>query len=121
MNSRWKRRAVIRLVDPKIVEDPQFTTLGFKRTRIVQRAGERGSLLEIGELGRFQSDTLLGIDGKTPVVVENNWSWNIHHGIKGKTRQLSYKDEFGNLIDTAATNANQGKFDWSDRTPLYLR
>ena len=59
--------------------------------------------------------------GKTPVVVENNWSWNIQHGIKGKTKRLHYKDEFGNEFDLTGTNANQGQFDWSDKTPVYFR
>jgi len=108
-------------IDPKIVEDPQFNQLGFKTTKIVQQASDRGSVLKIGEFGGFDSDYILGIDGKTPVVVENNWSWNIQHGIKAKTKQLKYKDEYGNLIDAAATNANQGRFDWSDQTTIYLR
>jgi hypothetical protein len=108
-------------VDPKIVEDPQFTLLDFKKVKIEQEAGEKGNRLKIGDAGGFESDYLIGIDGKTPVVVENNWSWNILHGIKGKTRKLVYHDAYGNRIDTAATNANQGGFDWNDRTPIYLR
>jgi hypothetical protein len=31
-----------------------------------------------------------------------------------------YKDAHGNAIDTAATNGNQGKFDWSDETESYF-
>ena len=80
-----------------------------------------GNRLKIGDAGGFTSDYIMGIDGKTPVVVENNWSWNIQHGIKGKARQLKYKDEFGNEFDVSDVNANQGKFDWSDKTAVYFR
>lgn len=87
----------------------------------VQQATDRGNVLKIGEFGGFESDYLLGIDGKTPIVVENNWSLNIQHGIKVKTKKLKYEDEYGNLIDTSSTNANQGIFDRSEATPIYLR
>ena len=109
--SYWKS------VDPKAVEDPQFRLLGFQKAKIT----ETSNRLEFGDAGRFQSDYLMGIDGKSPIVVENNWSWNIQHGIKGRTRMLKYQDAFGNRIDAASTNANQGRFDWSDQTPIYLR
>lgn len=108
-------------IDPKIVEDPQFTQLGFKTAKIVQTANARGNFLKIGEYGGFDSEFLLGIDGKTPIIVENNWSWNIKHGVKGKTGRLTYADEYGNSIDTRSTNSNHGRFDWSDSTPIYLR
>jgi hypothetical protein len=95
--------------------------LGFKTVPIQQEAGPNGTRLVIGDQGGFESDTIMGIDGKTPVRVENNWSWNIRHGIKGKTKRLQYKDEFGNAFDLTGTNANQGEFDWSDKTPIYFR
>jgi len=95
--------------------------LGFKTVPIQQEAGPRGNRLVVGDQGGFESDYIMGIDGKTPVVVENNWSWNIRHGIKGKTKRLHYKDDFGNDFDLKETNANQGEFDWSDQTPVYLR
>jgi hypothetical protein len=107
--------------DPKAIEDPSMKLVGFKTARIVQEVGPRSNRLVIGEQGGFESDYIMGIDGKTPVVVENNWSWNIRHGIKGKTKRLHYKDEFGNEFDMTATNANQGKFDWNEKTPVYFR
>jgi hypothetical protein len=107
--------------DPKALEDPATKFLGFKTARIEQEVGNKGHRLMIGSQGGFEGDYILGIDGKTPVVVENNWSWNIKHGIKGKTKRFQYKDEFGNEFDMTATNANQGKFDWSDKTPVYFR
>jgi hypothetical protein len=95
--------------------------LGFKSVPIQQEAGATGNRLVVGDQGSFESDYLMGMDGKTPVVVENNWSWNIRHGIKGKTKRLQYKDEFGNAFDLTGTNANQGEFDWSDKTAIYFR
>ena len=116
-----KVKAAVAQQDPKAAEDPSMQFLGFKTARIVQEVGPRSHRLVIGDQGGFEGDYIMGLDGKTPVVVENNWSWNIQHGIKGKTKRFSYKDEFGNEFDMSATNANQGKFDWSDKTPIYFR
>jgi len=116
-----KFQAAVTAQDPKAAEDPSMKFLGFKTVRIVQEVGPQSSRLMIGNAGGFENDYIMGLDGKTPVVVENNWSWNIQHGIKGKTKRLYYKDEFGNEFDMNATNANQGKFDWSDKTPIYFR
>jgi hypothetical protein len=107
--------------DPKAAEDSSFQFLGFKTAKIEQEVGKTSNRLKIGDLGGFTADYIMGIDGKTPVVVENNWSWNIKHGIKAKARQLRYKDEFGNEFDMSDVNANQGKFDWNDKTPVYFR
>jgi hypothetical protein len=107
--------------DPKALDDPSTKFLGFKTAHITQEVGPKGNRLVIGDQGGFESDYIMGIDGKTPVVVDNNWSWNIQHGIKGKTKRLQYKDEFGNEFDMTATNANQGTFDWNEKTPVYFR
>jgi len=107
--------------DPKMADDPSMQFLGFKTVKIEQEVGKTNNRLKIGDQGGFTADYIMGIDGKTPVVVENNWSWNIQHGIKGKARQLRYKDEFGNEFDMSDVNANQGKFDWSDKTSVYFR
>lgn len=87
---------------------------------ITQVVGEKGNNLAIGNQGGFEADYILGLDGKTPVVVENNTSWNIPRSIKGKTKRLHYKDSFGNKFDMTQTNSNQGKFDWNDQTPVYF-
>jgi hypothetical protein len=97
------------------------TFLGFKSASIQQEAGPKANRLVIGDEGGFESDYIMGIDGKSPVMVENNWSWNIRHGIKAKTKRLHYRDEFGNAFDLTGTNANQGEFDWTDQTPIYFR
>jgi len=108
------------LKSPKDIPQ-ELRFLGFRTVPIEQNVGEMATRLKIGDYGGFNGKYILGIDGKTPVVVENNWSWNIQHGIKGKTAKLTYKDGFGNRLDFSDTNMNQGKFDWSDTTPVYLR
>lgn len=100
---------------------PDMRLVAFKTAHIEQKADEKSCLLKIGDLGGYSADYIIGMDGKTPVVVENNWSWNIRHGIKAKTKRLVYKDAFGNKLDYRETNSNQGRFDWSDTTPIYFR
>ena len=108
------------ITDPKKAP-PEMRFLGFKTAKIEQVVGDKKNSLKIGNVGSFAADYIIGLDGKTPVVVENNWSWNIQHGIKAKTKRLSYHDAYGNKYDFTATNANQGQFDWSDTTPVYFR
>jgi Protein of unknown function (DUF1326) len=88
----------------------------FETARILQEVGEKGNHLEIGDKGGFAADYIMGLDKKTPVVVENNTSWNIPKSIKGKTKRLHYKDQYGNKFDLKATNSNQGAFDWTQDT-----
>ncbi|HME00561.1 MAG TPA: DUF1326 domain-containing protein [Terriglobia bacterium] len=92
----------------------------WERAHIVQEAGEKTNKLQIGDQGGFEADYITGMDGKTPVVVENNTSWNIPKSVKGKTKFLRYSDEFGNKFDMTGTNSNQGKFDWTDETKEYF-
>lgn len=108
------------ITDPKKAPAEQ-RLLGFQRARIEQTVGEKRNYLKIVGAGGFTGDYIMGMDGKTPVVVENNASWNIQHGIKAKTRQLQYKDVYGNRFDFKQTNSNQGKFDWNDTTPVYFK
>lgn len=115
MTNYWKG------VDQKIVDDPQFKVLAVKRAAITQRVGAKDNALQVGNAGGFESDYLIGLDGKSPIMLLNNWSINITENIKGKTRRLYYKDEFGNAFDLKATNANQGKFNWTDQSPIYFR
>jgi len=86
--------------------------------RIVQEVGEKSNRLEISDAGGFEADYLMGRDGKTPIILENNTSWNIPRSIKAKTKTFRYKDAYGNKIDMKKTNSNQGKFDWNDQTNL---
>lgn len=92
----------------------------FQTTRVIQEIGSKGQRLEIGNQGGFEADYIVGMDGKTPIVVENMQAWNVQHDIKAKTTKLYYKDQFGNKYDLKNTNSNLGKFDWTDRTPAYF-
>ncbi|HEV2418666.1 MAG TPA: hypothetical protein VGX94_12750, partial [Terriglobia bacterium] len=76
--------------------------------------------IKIGDKGGFEANEIMGGDGKNPIVVENMTAWNVQHDIKGKANRLHYKDEFGNQFDLADTNANEGKFNWTDRTSHYF-
>jgi hypothetical protein len=91
-------------------------TAHFETAHIVQEVGEKGNHLQVGDKGGFEADYIIGLDKKTPVMVENNTSWNIPKSIKGKTKRLRYKDKYGNRFDVTATNSNEGNFDWTDKT-----
>ena len=92
----------------------------FETVRITQVVGEKGNSLEVSGHGGFDADYIIGLDGKTPVVVENNSTWNIGRSIKGKVKKLKYRDHYGNKFEFEGVNSNQGKFDWTDQTPAYF-
>jgi hypothetical protein len=92
----------------------------FEKARIRQEIGDREAHVEIGTYGGFDTDYIIGGDGKTPVVVENNTTFNIPRATKTKTKSFRYKDAHGNDIDTKATNGNQGHFDWTDQSTTYF-
>jgi hypothetical protein len=71
--------------------------------------GDRLRLMVAGH-GGFTADMLLGRDGKTPIIVENNPVWPIHRSAKAKSRQLTFHDEAVGAIDGDGTNANYGAF-----------
>lgn len=101
---------------------PEFRLAGFKSAKITQDIGGKSNNIKLGTSGGFAANYIMGIDGKTPVRVLNNASFNFKDGgIKGKTKFLKYKDSFGNAFDFEATNANQGRFDWSDKTSVYFK
>lgn len=87
---------------------------------IDQWIGEKSQKLEVSGHGGFKAEYLIGLDGKTPILVENNPSWNIQHGVKAKAEELQYHDEHGNKFKFVGVNSNEGKFDWTDQTPNYF-
>ena len=87
---------------------------------IQQKVGDKSHQLDIEGHGGFKADYLIGMDGKTPILVENNPSWNIQHGIKAKATELEYHDQHGNKYSFKGVNSNQGRFDWTDQTPKYF-
>src|SRR5207302_1244931 len=40
---------------------------------------------------------------------------------QAEARRLAYHDALGNAYDLKGVNSNQGRFDWSDTTPVYFR
>lgn len=40
--------------------------------------------------------------------------------VKGKVKELDYSDRHGNRFHFKGVNSNQGKFDWTDETPVYF-
>jgi len=114
-NASPEQAAALRAIADHIVKSEHVETAA-----IDQKVGDTGNQLKIGNQGEFEADYLVGLDGKTPIVVENNTSWNIPRSIKGKTKYVRYKDQFGNKLDFSGTNSNQGKFDWTDQTEKYM-
>ena len=93
----------------------------FETASITQEIGDRSARVQIGKNGGFEANYIMGMDKKTPVVVENNTTFNIPRTTKTKTSTFRYQDSHGNTIETGGTNGNQGRFDWTDQTSVYLR
>lgn len=77
----------------------------------------KGNDLKLNYPGRggFTAKLIIGRDGKSPVVVENNTIWPIQRAVKGKAR-LSYKDTATGEITGDGVNANYGTFSLQGRT-----
>ena len=69
--------------------------------------------LAIGQNGGWDADVIVGRDGKTPIVVQNNLVWPIANAVKGRTTTLAYKDAQAGAISGTRTNANYGAFSFS--------
>ena len=82
----------------------------FAFVRITAEDDARAFHLDFEGSGGFKADILLGGDGKTPIIVENNLTWPVHRFIKGKTTTFTYKDPLGNDLRYTGTNANIGEF-----------
>lgn len=91
-----------------------------ERAPITQTTTATATSVRVGEAGGFDAEMLIGLDGKTPIVVENNGDVNIPRAEKGKTKSFDYHDALGNVIKTAASNSSRGRFDWSDETKQYF-
>lgn len=74
--------------------------------------------LTLGNAGGFTANLIMGRDGKTPVVVENNTTWPIFRSYKGKAA-LSYRDAATGKVTGDGTNANYGTFTFTGRTSDY--
>jgi hypothetical protein len=73
--------------------------------------------LDIAGRGGFTADVIIGRDGKSPVVVENNTVWPIPRATKAKARPLAYRDAgAAGVIRGDGTNANYGAFSFAGKT-----
>jgi hypothetical protein len=108
------------VTDPKQAP-PEMRFIGVFPAHIAHSFDGKSNHVLITDLGRFDGKYLMGIDGKTPVGVQNNYSFNLQNNVKAKTTVMRYHDKFGNKMDFKDTNSNQGQFDWSDTTPVYFR
>lgn len=72
--------------------------------------------LAFGSLGGFSARVIIGRDGKSPVVVENNTVWPIARAIKGKALPLQFETPGVGRIHGDGTNANYGTFAFTGRT-----
>jgi len=72
--------------------------------------------LKIGDLGGFSAHLIVGKDGKSPVVVENNTIWPIARANKGKSVLLDLHSSTAGPIHATGTNANYGEFTLSGST-----
>ncbi len=86
----------------------KFTTVSISTETSSKRFSVR-----FGENGGFAADLILGADGKTPVVVENNVTWPVKRFAKGKTTRFHYQDSIGNRLQLEGVNANLGDFSLS--------
>ena len=98
-----------------------FSLRGFKTAHIDQVLDGKSNHVILGKAGRFDAAYIMGMDGKTPLKLANNWSFDITDDIKAKTHDMRYHDDYGNDFNFTGTNYNQGKFDWTDQTPIYFR
>ena len=64
--------------------------------QIDHTSGDKSAMVKLGSAGGFTANYIIGMDGRTPVKVDNNWSWNLIDGFKAKAKTLSYQDGFGN-------------------------
>jgi hypothetical protein len=92
----------------------------WEKAQITQQIGDKNQEVQVAGHGGFTAKYLIGGDGKTPIILENNPSWNIQHGIKAKASMLAYHDQHGNKLRYAGVNSNEGRFDWTDQTPYYF-
>ena len=85
----------------------------FEAARITAKDDARRMEVEFGQSGGFEAKLLIGRDGKSPIVVENNTTWPVSRFIKAKTTRFTYQDSAGNRLKLDGVNANIGQFNLS--------
>jgi hypothetical protein len=85
----------------------------FVSARITHAVSGNDLRLDIAGRGGFSARVIIGRDGRTPVVVENNTVWPIERAVKARTVPLRYRDERVGSIRGDGSNANYGAFSFS--------
>jgi hypothetical protein len=114
------QRAALKAVAESIAATSKWKSGLYREARITQTVTPTEIRGAVEEAGAFEAEMLIGSDGKSPVVVENQGDVNIARLEKAKTRSLKYADSAGNAIDAKDTNSDRGHFDWSDRTGSFF-
>ncbi len=73
--------------------------------------------LAIAGYGGFTAKVIIGRDGKSPVVVENNTIWPIPRATKAKTITFAFREKDTGSIDSEGSNANYGAFTLGNQNP----
>jgi hypothetical protein len=113
------KRAALRAVAESMAATSKWS-VSYLEAPITQIVTPTETRVTVGETGAFETEMLLGADGKTPVVVENQGDVNIARLEKGKTHSMKYSDAAGNTIDAKDSNSDRGHFDWSDKTTSFF-
>jgi hypothetical protein len=114
------QKAALKDVAESIAAASKWKSVVYREARITQTLTPTETRGAVEEAGGFDAEMLIGSDGKSPVVVENQGDVNIARLEKGKTRSLKYSVSAGNTIDAKDTNSDRGHFDWSDRTESFF-
>ncbi len=87
----------------------------FVPARITHSVKGNDLRLNFAGYGGFTARVIIGGDGKSPVVVENNTVWPIRRAIKGKALPLRFEDRRVGTILGDGSNANYGAFSFTGR------
>jgi len=115
-----QQKEALRSIASQISQASKLKPKAVLEARITQTVTPTEIHAGIEGSGSFDAAMILGADGKTPVIVENNGDVNVPRLEKGKTKTLKYGDSVGNAIDASGTNSSRGRFDWSDQTKAFF-
>lgn len=112
------QQAALRRVAEKVFAQggPASGPRAWETAKITHSVNGNDLRLGLGNSGGFSARVIVGRDGKTPVVVENNTVWPIARAVKGKANPLQFRDPRVGTIRGDGSNANYGAFSFSGPT-----
>jgi hypothetical protein len=108
-------RVIFHVTEDKAEEKAKEIAEHARYARVEQNYDGRKNSLKVAGIGEFAADYVIGMDGKSPVVVHNNTTWRVRDTIKAKTSVYRVKIG-GDVIETKDTNSNQAEFEYTDAT-----